>query len=111
MKRTPYDEFCTLIILSILKKEGKIVSSYYFHHLFTTLLGIINEVVPLIEIMTKEDLITYQGRYDTSGLYKDLQITDKGLLYLKENISKVVISQEDLLPIHIERIRKILELS
>jgi hypothetical protein len=72
--------FVRLLFLSILKKEGKIVSSYYFHHLFTTLLGIINEVVSLIEIMTKEDLITHQGRYDNSGLYKDLQITNKGVV-------------------------------
>jgi len=93
------------------KNNLEIILVVYFHHLFTTLLGIINEVVPLIEIMTKEDLITHQGRYDTSGLYKDLQITDKGLLYLKENISKLVISQEEFHPIHIERIRKILELS
>ena len=111
MKRTPYDELCTLIILSILKKEGKIVSSYYFHHLFTTLLGIINEVAPLIEMMTEENLITHQEECDTSGLYKELKITDKGGLYLKDNISKAVISQEEFHPIHIERIRKILELS
>lgn len=111
MKRTPYNELCVLIILSLLKKEGKIAFSYYFHHLFTTLLGIINEVAPLIEMMTEEDLITHQEEYDTSGLYKDLQITDKGLLYLKDNISKAVISQEEFHPIHIERIRKILELS
>lgn len=111
MKRTPYDELCVLIILSVLKNRGKIVSSYYFHNLFTTLLGIIIQVAPLIDMMTEEDLITHQGGYDTSGLYKDLQITDKGLFYLKENISKVVISQEEFHPIHIERIRKILELS
>ena len=69
-----YDKLCCFIILSILKKGGEVTLSSHFRHLFTNLLGIINDASYLISVMANDELVAHQGLLENTKLYQKMNL-------------------------------------
>lgn len=102
------DSICILLILAIIKKGGELTLSSKIKHIFTTMLGIINDESFLIRKMNENGLVKHQGKYEKTGLYKNVSITEKGEQYLMTHLENTIVPTEMFNQIHREKVLKIL---
>jgi hypothetical protein len=82
-------------IIYLIKKKKIICSSYFIHNIFTSI-GYFFSVSDIIEEMNKDEYLKHEGYFDgTSGLVKNITLTDKGEKRFKEiNILKTIEQME-----------------
>ncbi len=73
------------LVMTIVQRKGVISSSYFLSQLLPNL-GVITSVGPLIEELTAQNYLANEGPFDgTSGLIKNISITDIGRQFLIDN--------------------------
>lgn len=79
-----------VLTLAALKRKKEVSSSYFFHQLFISI-GIFMSIEDLLLRLESNSLLRHDGYFDTtSGLLKNISITDEGIDFVDKNDLTVV---------------------
>lgn len=72
------------LMLAIIQRKGLVTSSYFLAQVMPRF-GVITSVQPIIEELEAQRLVIHEGLFDdTSGLFKNITITELGQKFLED---------------------------